>query len=52
MWYFSYCCTLKFSFLDAELTRYVGCDVKRIHEGGQALVELGLLEHIEKGALL
>lgn len=35
-----------------ELARYVGRDVKRVHEDAQALVELGMLERTGKGALL
>jgi predicted transcriptional regulator len=35
-----------------ELARYVGRDVKRVHEDAQALVELGLLERTDQGGLL
>jgi predicted transcriptional regulator len=34
-----------------ELARYVGRDVKRVHEDTKILVELGLIERNEKGAL-
>ncbi len=34
-----------------ELARYVGRDVKRVHEDASILVELGLIERNEKGAL-
>lgn len=34
-----------------ELPRYVGRDVKRVYEDAQALVELGLLERTDEGAL-
>ena len=35
-----------------ELARRVGRDVKRVHEDAAALIELGLLEKTERGALL
>ncbi len=34
-----------------ELARYVGRDVKRVHEDTKILVELGLIERNEKSAL-
>ncbi|OYV48078.1 MAG: hypothetical protein EPN46_01545 [Candidimonas sp.] len=34
-----------------ELARRLGRDVKRVHEDAAALVELGLLERVESGAL-
>ncbi|WP_397476073.1 hypothetical protein [Pusillimonas sp.] len=34
-----------------ELARRLERDVKRVHEGAQALVALGLLEKLESGAL-
>ena len=35
-----------------ELARRLGRDVKRVHEDATALVELGLIERAESGALL
>jgi predicted transcriptional regulator len=35
-----------------ELARRLGRDVKRVHEDAAALVELGLIERTESGALL
>ena len=35
-----------------ELARRLGRDVKRVHEDAAALVELGLVERTESGALL
>lgn len=35
-----------------ELARRLGRDVKRVHEDAAALIELGLIEKDERGALL
>ncbi|WP_211206991.1 helix-turn-helix domain-containing protein [Thiothrix nivea] len=35
-----------------ELSRQVGRDVKRVHEDVQTLLELGLIERNESGALV
>lgn len=35
-----------------ELARRLGRDVKRVHEDAAALVEVGLLEKAESGALI